>query len=79
MYRGGKLPELAGHYLFGDYISGRIWALHYDTKSEKPIRNMVVLKQGTPAIAFGEDESGEVYYLVETVSGNGIQKFSRSK
>jgi quinoprotein glucose dehydrogenase len=79
VYRGDKLPELAGHYLFGDYISGRIWALHYDTKSEKPIRNMVVLKQGTPAIAFGEDESGEVYYLVETVSGNGIQKFSRSK
>ena len=79
VYRGSELPELAGHYLFGDYISGRIWALHYDAKAEKPIRNMVVLKRGTPAIAFGEDESGEVYYLVETVSGNGIQKFSRSQ
>ena len=79
VYRGTAFPELAGHYLFGDYITGRVWALHYDLEAEKPIRNMVVLKQGTPAIAFGEDESGEVFYLVETVSGNGIYKFAHNR
>ena len=27
VYRGTKFPDLAGSYLFSDYVSGRIWAL----------------------------------------------------
>jgi glucose/arabinose dehydrogenase/mono/diheme cytochrome c family protein len=29
-YRGSRLPELNGSYLFGDYISGNLWAIHPD-------------------------------------------------
>ena len=27
VYRGSPLPELSGAYIFGDYVSGNIWAL----------------------------------------------------
>ncbi len=27
VYRGTKFPDLVGHYLFADYVSGRLWAL----------------------------------------------------
>jgi glucose/arabinose dehydrogenase len=30
VYRGAQFPELNAAYIFGDYISGSIWALHYD-------------------------------------------------
>lgn len=32
VYRGTRLPELDGAYIFGDYGSGRIWALIEDPK-----------------------------------------------
>ena len=28
VYRGSNYPELSGDYLFADYVSGRIWAMH---------------------------------------------------
>ena len=30
VYRGSANPGLAGHYIFGDFGSGRIWALASD-------------------------------------------------
>jgi uncharacterized repeat protein (TIGR03806 family) len=30
VYRGQKLPELIGAYIYGDYSTGRIWALRHD-------------------------------------------------
>ena len=30
VYRGTKLPELNGAYLYADYVTSRIWALWYD-------------------------------------------------
>ena len=32
VYRGKRLPELRGAYLYGDYVSKKIWALWYDEK-----------------------------------------------
>ena len=28
VYRGKRLPELDGAYLYGDYVTGKLWALH---------------------------------------------------
>ncbi|MEK0450789.1 MAG: hypothetical protein RL088_3057 [Verrucomicrobiota bacterium] len=33
VYRGAKLPELAGAYVYGDFGTGRIWAAKHDGKS----------------------------------------------
>lgn len=33
VYRGDRLPELYGYYVFGDYISGNIWAFRYENRA----------------------------------------------
>ena len=45
VYHGKKLPELQGAYIYGDYDTGRVWMLRYDTKA----------KQVTRAQGTGED------------------------
>ncbi|HAD62392.1 MAG TPA: glucose dehydrogenase, partial [Planctomycetaceae bacterium] len=77
VYRGSRLPELAGNYLYADFISGQIWALEYDRASGKASKNRSIATTGFPVLAFGEDQDGEVYYTMETVTGKGIYKFVR--
>ena len=78
VYRGLKLPELAGHYLYGDYISGKLWALQYDEKKGKVIRNMAVPWNSLPVMSFGEDEAGELYVTTPAANGKGIYKIVRA-
>ncbi|MEE2738082.1 MAG: hypothetical protein VX435_07650, partial [Planctomycetota bacterium] len=75
VYRGTRVPELQGAYLYADFITGRIWALYYDEIKQQVIRNMRIPTGETPVLAFGEDEAGEVYYLLETIGGQGIFRF----
>jgi len=75
VYRGTRLPELEGMYLYADFISGRIWALKYDESLGKVTRNMGIASTGFPVLSFGEDEAGEVYYMLETINGQGIYRF----
>ncbi len=30
VYRSSRLPQLAGKYIYADYVTGRIWALTFD-------------------------------------------------
>lgn len=79
VYRGKKLPELTGHYLYADYVSGKIWALKYDEKTRQVVANRPILYDGPamPIISFGEDEAGEVYFTVVSPKGDGIYTFAR--
>ncbi|MFO0914329.1 MAG: PQQ-dependent sugar dehydrogenase [Pirellulales bacterium] len=61
VYRGTKLPELDGAYLFADYVSGRYWALWYDAESGKVTANRELKGNGQPIMTFGAGEDGEVY------------------
>lgn len=81
VYRGKALPELAGQYLYADYVSGKIWALKYDDKTKSVVANHPIPYEGAPLpiISFGEDEPGEVYFTVVTPTGRGIYKFERTK
>jgi glucose/arabinose dehydrogenase len=57
--RGSAQPALAGGYVFGDYCSGRIWAIDPAAGDyQKPVE---VGESGRSLSAFGEDESGELY------------------
>lgn len=59
VYRGKKWPALHGKYIFGDYVSGRIFA--FETKDGKAVRNEI-LAQGVSAISsFGVDAENELY------------------
>lgn len=44
VYRGQALPALAGHYLYGDFGNGRIWALNYDSAAGKVLSNTELYK-----------------------------------
>lgn len=74
VYRGKKIPELAGHYLYGDFVTGKLWALHYDESAGKVIRNMAINWNGLPVLAFGEDETGESYVTTPSAGGKGIYR-----
>ncbi|MFT5327450.1 MAG: glucose/arabinose dehydrogenase [Planctomycetaceae bacterium] len=74
VYRGSKLPELAGHYLYGDYVAGKVWALHYDEDAGKVIRNVAIPWNGLNVLAFGEDEQGEAFVTTPNRNGKGIYR-----
>lgn len=74
VYRGKKTPSLDGYYLYGDYVSGRLWAMKIDPKTEKVLENRPIAWQQLPVFTFGETESGEA--LMSTMMGGGqIYKF----
>jgi glucose/arabinose dehydrogenase len=61
VYRGTAIPELVGRYIYGDYVSGRIWALELD--GDKKRSNAVLLENQGNISAFGQDAKGEIYFL----------------
>ena len=36
VYRGKNLPELRGTYIYGDYVTGKIWSLPFDPQTKSP-------------------------------------------
>ena len=80
MYRGTKVPDLVGHYLYADYVTGRIWALKYDETKKAVVANHPIPYNGAvlAVISFGEDEAGETYFMVVSPTGKGIYTFQRT-
>lgn len=63
IYRGQRLPEIVGCYLYADYISGKLWALKYDYAGGKVVANYALQPyNNAPVIAFGQTEAGEVFF-----------------
>jgi glucose/arabinose dehydrogenase len=79
VYRGKRLPELEGHYLYGDYVSSSIWALKYDEARKRVVANRPLVRATVPIFSFGEDEQGDVYYLGPTSTGQGIFRLETTK
>lgn len=79
VYRGRKLPELDGCYLYADYVSGRLWALGIDETTGRAVSNRPIPhdREGLPVLSFGEDEAGEVYFTILSPDGRGIYTFRR--
>lgn len=62
VYRGTRVPELVGKYVYADYVSGLLWALEYDEQSNKVVANHSLTGDKLPVMSFGEDEQGDVYF-----------------
>lgn len=77
VYRGKAVPALDGQYLYGDYVSGKLWSLNYDHKKQKVVSNVEVEWNGQPIAGFGQDKEGEVYVMMPTPNGKGIYKLVR--
>ena len=72
VYHGGNLPELQGAYVFGDNVSGHIWALRRDGGALKVER-----LTGEGGIAsFGRDPSNEDILVVD-INDNRLLRLER--
>ncbi|WP_243393347.1 PQQ-dependent sugar dehydrogenase [Leptospira perolatii] len=60
VYRGKKLPILEGHYIFADFVSGRIWALHKEDTRKSQVK--LISKTNFSISTFGQDPAGELYF-----------------
>ncbi len=62
VYRGSKIPNLVGSYIFSDYLSKRIWVLSKDEENDAQLFVSTRIAKKTPiAIAsFGETLGGEI-------------------
>jgi uncharacterized repeat protein (TIGR03806 family) len=60
VYRGSAMPSLVGTYIYGDYITGNIWALTYDADN-KAVPKLLTTVAGSTLVSFGQGNDGEVY------------------
>lgn len=69
VYRGSRVPELVGRYVYGDFSNGRIWAARLEDggwiNEELPAASALIS-------SFGEDEAGELY-LTDYVGGRVLK------
>jgi glucose/arabinose dehydrogenase len=56
VYRGTAIPSLSGKYIYGDFVSGRIWALNTTDNT-----NELVLESRLSITSFGTDNDNELY------------------
>jgi uncharacterized repeat protein (TIGR03806 family) len=61
VYRGTKLTELVGAYVYGDYSTGRIWAAKHD--GERLIWQKELARTGYKITAIVADRHGELLVL----------------
>ncbi len=61
VYRGSNLPSLYGAYVYGDFCSGRIWALRFDGRVAT--EHIQVADTDLQISAFAEGPDGEIYVI----------------
>ena len=60
VYRGNAIPALRGRYVYGDFQSGRIWALQDDGAGGYQSDELVDTAAGISSFGTGND--GELYF-----------------
>jgi putative heme-binding domain-containing protein len=61
VYHGKQFPELAGAYVYGDYETGKVWALWHDGTTLT--RHEEIADTACKLVAFGQDHAGELYLV----------------
>ena len=69
VYRGNKIPEFYGRYIFGDYCTGKVWSFIYENGETKNIKNhtLEILnsmnKNSFYLSSFGKTNEGELFIV----------------
>jgi len=61
VYHGGRLPNLSGAYVYGDYATGKIWGLRHD--GTKVTWQEELCDTPLAIVCFGLDAAGELYVV----------------
>ena len=71
VYRGTRLPDLVGAYVYGDWSTGRVWGVKHDgTEGHSGIASWSTRRSTSPG--FGTDHAGELYVIDQ---GGGFYRF----
>jgi putative heme-binding domain-containing protein len=77
VYHGKRFPELVGSYIFGDWMSCKVWSARF---SGDRLESLKEIAQGRMrVVAFGEDNDGELYILGYSESTDGIYRLVPNK
>ncbi len=60
VYHGTNISALSGNFVFGDFISGRIWSLAQNSQGQW-VRTFLANSGANNVAAFGQDAAGELY------------------
>lgn len=60
-YLGRKFPELYGHYVYGDYATGKIWACRWERGAI--VQHREIADTPFQIVGFGLDHQGELYFI----------------
>ena len=61
VYRGERLPSLAGAYVYGDFCSGKIWGLR--AENDVAVEHRLLVDSSLSLSAFGENPAGDLFML----------------
>lgn len=61
VYRGTNIDFLAGQYLYGDYVTGRIWGLEEVSPNQYTATEL--LDTSINIASFAQDQDGEIYVV----------------
>ena len=61
VYHGSRFPELRDAYIYGDYETGKIWALWHD--GSQVTRREEIADTPHKIVTFGQSEDGEIYWM----------------
>jgi glucose/arabinose dehydrogenase len=61
VYRGSAIPSLVGKYVYGDFGTGRVWAL--SALTSPAVNQMIVDASSNSLSSFGEDQNRNIYFI----------------
>jgi len=67
VYRGSAIPDLQGSYVFGDFVSGRIWALPATSSAGSAADQLLNTNLSISSFATGNDNE---LYVLDFASGS---------
>ena len=72
VYRGSLNPNLYGHYIFADYVTGRFWFMDTtNIQDNTPIEGIEFMKYNMYISSFGVDLDDELYVAQYDYNGEG--------
>jgi glucose/arabinose dehydrogenase len=75
VYRGKRLKEAEGVYLYGDFVTGNMYGIKWDGK--KVVESRMLFEFKLKQIAtFGEDRNGDVYW--STFTDGHLYRFAKA-